>query len=95
MRKPDPLAVRRLRIFLAHNEIINRKSLLEIASHDLARFMGTQSGFPDQDLSEEHGLHWNCRKLRDWMQSHNVLQSAYNEGKRLVNPSGRAYEQKV
>jgi len=95
MQQPDPLAVRKLRIFLAHNHIIDRKSLLEIAGHDLACFMKKQPGFPDSDLSEEHGLYWNCRELRDWMQAHKALQSAYNEGKRRVNPSGRAYEQTV
>ncbi len=93
MQQPDPIAVRRLRIFLGKNEIVDKKSVLNIAGVDLYSFMVAQPGFPPEDLSEEHGLHWNYRILRDWMQAHKELQAAYNKGKRLINPSGRAYEQ--
>jgi hypothetical protein len=92
---PNPSRVLKLRIHLAWNQAITWQQLFSIADYDLTCYLINQPGFPERDLSEEHGLYWNCRKLRDWMQAHKVLQSAYTEGKKLVNPSGRAYEQEV
>ena len=92
LNKLDPLAVRKLRIFLAQNENILPGDLIEIAGWNLTAYM-VREGIPEPDLDEELGHYWKYRNLRDWMQAHQVLQAAYIEGKKIVNPSGRANEQ--
>lgn len=87
--KLDPLIVRKLRIFLANNEIITWKLLADLAGYDLIKYMITQPEFPEQDLTEEDGFHWKCRDLALWMRQHPMLIDLYDQGKRIHNPSGR------
>ncbi len=89
---PHPLAVRDLRIHLAQNQVITRQQLFSIADYDLTCYLINQPGFPEQDLTEEDGLHWKCRDLAKWMREHSELSELYVEGKRRRNPSGRTCE---
>ena len=90
--KLDPLIVRELRIFLANNEIITWKLLADMAGYNLIKYMITQPGFPEQNLTEEDGLHWKCRDLARWMREHPKLIDLYVQGKSIKNPSGRTCE---
>jgi hypothetical protein len=89
---PDPQHVLDLRIHLAQNQVITWQQLSSIADYDLTCYMITQPGFPEQDLSEEDGLHWNCRDLAKWMKEHPQLFDLYVQGKAIKNPSGRTCE---
>jgi hypothetical protein len=91
MQNIDPLNVRKLRIHLAQLGTITPKELDEVAGQTLVDYM-TQEGMPATDLTEEEGLHWRKRDLRDWMQQHPVLTEMYEEGKRIRNPSGLCHE---
>ena len=90
--KLDPLIVRKLRIFLANNEIITWKLLADLAGFDLIKYMITQPGFPEQNLTEGDGFHWKCRDLAMWMKEHPKLFDLYVQGKATMNPSGRTCE---
>ena len=92
MQQLNPLAVRKLRIFLPNNDTIDETMLTKLAGNDLMQYMIAQPGFPEQDLTEEDGLHWNCRKLATWMSDHPKLFDLYVQGKALTNPSGRTCE---
>lgn len=92
MTKLDPLTVRDLRIFLARNYIIDWNMFAHLAGLALTRFMITQPGFPEQDLTEEDGPHWKCRDLAKWMAAHPKLFDLYVQGKAIMNPSGRTSE---
>lgn len=92
MQQPNPLTVRKLRIFLANHDIIDWNILAQLAGNDLIRYMLTQPGFPEQDLTEEDGEHWKCRELAKWMREHPKLNDLYVQGKRLTNPSGKTHE---
>ena len=92
MQQSNPLAVRKLRIFLANNDTIDGNMLTQLAGNDLTGYMMAQPGFPEQDLTEEDGLHWHCRDLAKWMKKHPVLAEMYAEGKRIRNPSGLCQE---
>lgn len=92
MKQPDALSVRTLRIHLPHHQTITWQQLSEIAGYDLCRYMVSQPDFPEQDLTEEDGLHWKCRTLAKWMKEHPVLAEMYAEGKRNRNPSGLCQE---
>ena len=88
----EPQHVLDLRTHLAWNQVITRQQLFSIAGYDLECYMSNQPGFPKADLSEEDGLHWRSRDLRDWMKKHPVLAEMYAEGKRIRNPSGLCQE---
>jgi hypothetical protein len=92
MQNIDPLIVRKLRIYLANNEVIDSIMLDHLAGNNLVNYMVTQLGFPEQDLTEEDGLHWKCRDLATWMRQHPKLVKLYEDGKRQCNPSGRTAE---
>jgi hypothetical protein len=88
---PHPTHVLDLRIHLAQLGTITPKELAEVAGQTLVDYM-THEGMPDTDLTEEDGLHWRSRDLRDWMKTHPVLAELYAEGKRNRNPSGLCQE---
>jgi hypothetical protein len=88
---PNPQHVLDLRIHLARNWTITPEELLKVAGGALVTYM-TDEGMPDPELTEEDGLHWRNRDLRDWMKKHPVLAELYAEGKRIRNPSGLCHE---
>ena len=88
---PNPQHVLDLRIHLARNWTITPEELLKVAGGALVDYM-THEGMPDPELTEEDGLHWRSRDLRDWMKKHPVLTEMYAEGKRNRNPSGLCQE---
>jgi hypothetical protein len=92
MQLPNPLAVRKLRIYLANHDNIDWNMLAQVADYDLTCYMISQSGFPEQDLTEEDGEHWKCRDLAKWMREHPKLFDLYVQGKAIKNPSGRTCE---
>ena len=91
MKQLHPLNVRKLRIRLAQPGTITPEELLKVAGGALVDCM-THEGMPDPELTEEDGLHWRSRDLRDWMKKHPVLAEMYAEGKRNRNPSGLCQE---
>lgn len=91
LNRPHPLAVRDLRIYLGWHHTITPQELVTIAGQTLMAHM-IKEGMPDYSLDEELGEYWYCRDLAHWMRSHKELNELYVEGKRIVNPSGRAAE---
>ena len=88
---PYPLAVRRLYIHLAKNDIITPDELTEVAGRQLVAYMILE-GIPESGLDEELGDYWNCRDLAKWMTTHPMLFDLYVQGKAIVNQSGRTCE---